>query len=1183
MAAFDANIRLLVEAKDALREIKKLENRLASLEATATGKRTAAQVRNLIRTEEAGVQTAQRRLEKEIALASATQLYARRKQQLERAGGATNKELRAQVAAVQKLVDLSGDNVGVMQRSATLIGRILERQRELNRAQREQDARASRITTEYRQRIERLRAIGIENSKLNKILESRKALIDANSRRQTDAAKAEEERLKRLLASQERLNKEVLKPTRQLASPIGGTKNIPGSPAFLAEADRLRDIESNLFEKAAAAQIKARKKVADLEKQYTRENRQRAFDALQEEFNAKMAALKKVDDIKKQQFDAEIEAFDKALAAREQINKAASEGIQTRKDVEDKIARIQRDYQQELGEIKSRQRLEDLKERQKIEDKIFSDKIRKAEQEGREFDKELKRRSKAREQASQERARRRRQFGEDLALGAGFPLLTGAGPGGVLGGVAGAIAGGGGGGFGLQILFSALGSLVDQAVGSIVRKAAELGTALNPLTLNIDALVRASGKASTAVGKLLNSLKGQISDSRLAQLAAEQLAVTIGDNGVAALREFGEASNDLGRELSKAFSAIAASIAPLLTASIRPLGEFAERRRLVSRAAEFAAEDPEIAKLERQRRATAGASSIDQEKIEAKLIELVKQRELVEQRLADARLSGISNKTQEIALVELENSLKATSRDLTDDSVAALEERILRQQSSNEAYKIGVSFANDEITLAEYINQLRLNRLRLDGRLLDLANQINKAEQQKEERERREAERAEQKAKRKQKEIERALRATEVLKIEANLAETILGIDKEILTAKTSNNKKELQALQLSKEFAQLDATRAKINNEDISNQDKRLKIRIAEATAQGRINEINAAFADEERKQNEEKAKALIAVERSLNNQINLIDAKMNGNKEELEIIQEVNSLTEGIKNISVEEAEAIERQVRALRERLKLEEAFDIEQQTRFAGAGLQAGFIGQAGRAFEQKLISGGTRQEAANIAQLTQQMELAQLQATALQDAVLGIGNAFATAMTTGVSELIAGTKSAEEVFADFLKSVGDALVSAAARMIATYIAIGIAKAFAGLSGGGNPNPDGLQLDEIGKYMSQRATGGPVERNRAYMVGEQGPELFTPNQAGRISSANETRSLLGRSPVGGAPAMNFTFETTNIGGQEYVSREQLEAAMAVTRKQAANDGASKGMSMTLDKMQHSPATRRRVGIG
>ena len=157
------------------------------------------------------------------------------------------------------------------------------------------------------------------------------------------------------------------------------------------------------------------------------------------------------------------------------------------------------------------------------------------------------------------------------------------------------------------------------------------------------------------------------------------------------------------------------------------------------------------------------------------------------------------------------------------------------------------------------------------------------------------------------------------------------------------------------------------------------------------------------------------------------------------------------------------------------------------------------------------------------------------------------------------------------------------------MIATYIAIGIARAFAGLGSPDVSKSANLPTTNLfsggAGYIpfGARATGGPVNRNSSYLVGEQGPELFTPNQAGRISSTSDTRSLLGRSPVGqGAPAMNFTFETTNFGGKEFVDREQLEAAMAVTRRQAANDGASRGMNMTLDKMQHSPSTRRRVGI-
>ena len=62
---------------------------------------------------------------------------------------------------------------------------------------------------------------------------------------------------------------------------------------------------------------------------------------------------------------------------------------------------------------------------------------------------------------------------------------------------------------------------------------------------------------------------------------------------------------------------------------------------------------------------------------------------------------------------------------------------------------------------------------------------------------------------------------------------------------------------------------------------------------------------------------------------------------------------------------------------------------------------------------------------------------------------GIGDAVGNALTNGINSLIEGTKNAKEVFADFLKSVGQMLVQEGAKMIATYIAIGVAKAFAGL--------------------------------------------------------------------------------------------------------------------------------------
>lgn len=206
---------------------------------------------------------------------------------------------------------------------------------------------------------------------------------------------------------------------------------------------------------------------------------------------------------------------------------------------------------------------------------------------------------------------------------------------------------------------------------------------------------------------------------------------------------------------------------------------------------------------------------------------------------------------------------------------------------------------------------------------------------------------------------------------------------------------------------------------------------------------------------------------------------------------------------------------------------------------------------------------------------------------------GIGDALANSLVGGIQGLIAGTQSAKEVFANFLQSIGQILAQEGTKMIATYIAIGIAKMFAGLgssgmfSGAGPVQmPGGAGFAEgfsLPSLLPARASGGPVASNTPYMVGEQGPELFVPNAGGSIVNNKDLRSAMtnGAGSSGGT-VLNMSFETTNIGGVEYVSRDQLEAAMAATRRDAARDGAKRGMSMTLDKLQQSPGTRGRVGL-
>jgi len=235
-----------------------------------------------------------------------------------------------------------------------------------------------------------------------------------------------------------------------------------------------------------------------------------------------------------------------------------------------------------------------------------------------------------------------------------------------------------------------------------------------------------------------------------------------------------------------------------------------------------------------------------------------------------------------------------------------------------------------------------------------------------------------------------------------------------------------------------------------------------------------------------------------------------------------------------------------------------------------------------------------------------------------EGAMAVGQALGEAMTTGVAGMISGTTTAKEVFANFLKSVSESLLQAASQMISTYIAIGIAKAFAGLGGGGDGfkfsgqgpvklpgalNPLG-GADVTGNFAPNLffanggiapggfrafANGGVVSGPTLGLVGEgKYNEAVVPLPDGKSIpvqlGGRSARDMMGNNAPGmpQAPSLNMKFETTRINGVEYVSREQLEQAMASTRRAAARDGASRGSQITLEKLRNSPSTRRQLGI-
>jgi len=110
----------------------------------------------------------------------------------------------------------------------------------------------------------------------------------------------------------------------------------------------------------------------------------------------------------------------------------------------------------------------------------------------------------------------------------------------------------------------------------------------------------------------------------------------------------------------------------------------------------------------------------------------------------------------------------------------------------------------------------------------------------------------------------------------------------------------------------------------------------------------------------------------------------------------------------------------------------------------------------------------------------------------------------------------GTKTAQQAFADFLMSIANMLMDTVKQMIAQYIALGIARQFAGIPGitnngmfgAGAPTETfagGGIFSGAGPFQF-RANGGSVSSGQPYIVGERGPELFVPGAQGNIVPNN-----------------------------------------------------------------------------
>jgi len=775
-------------------------------------------------------------------------------------------------------------------------------------------------------------------------------------------------------------------------------------------------------------------------------------------------------------------------------------------------------------------------------------------------------------------------------IGGAFPLLFGQGIGASVGGAAGGGLGGLAGGqfgFGLSLVGTAIGTAVD----TLIAKAGDLGKALNPLTADIGALADAAGLAGTENGKLIKSLESFIGSEKALQLASQQLAVIVGQDGVQALKDYGDANTDLSNQLSKAFTDLSASIAPFLSQVTGAIAGRVETTRLVKRGVNEFSSDPAIKKAQNE----FLQGKIREFELEQKIADVVRQKEAALQRAADSQLQSATGSRINLQIAEQELVIEQGRDNLLDARVQKSKKDLILLKASQEAQAIISQEDKKQLTSAQA--QLKFQELNLknDRLKLQLQNAITKAKEDQLKQLEREnqaaARRAAAEAKRVQRELEarnRGLSSAQVGSMQSLIAGSRAGLQS---TRVFEGEKAFLEESEKALEY------------------EVRLKTRILDIQYKQRASQAKS----------QKEAEHLF---NTYNTQYDTIERiyftqlqQVRQQKEQLRVQKEINALqqaeeTAGIERGFTRNIADVERRIASpfggddsdmlnlrIEQLRRTEDVYrDIDTQVSILNKKLEADpsneIIADNIKGLEER------KQKLEELLPVLDQVEQAELRQNQALEKFGFIADEAATAMSSAVQSIITGTGSVKEAFSDMFANIGKAFIDMATQMIAKALvmkALGILTSALGGGGGGgggfNPNAPSITGNSIGNFGGGSfggfmANGGPVNANTPYIVGERGPELMIPSSQGRIVSNENLRSEMDRSTAtqsamsrnSPAATIDVRYSVERINNVDYVTAGEFQQGMA----QAAKQGAIQGEQRAMRTLKNSASTRRSVGF-
>jgi len=223
---------------------------------------------------------------------------------------------------------------------------------------------------------------------------------------------------------------------------------------------------------------------------------------------------------------------------------------------------------------------------------------------------------------------------------------------------------------------------------------------------------------------------------------------------------------------------------------------------------------------------------------------------------------------------------------------------------------------------------------------------------------------------------------------------------------------------------------------------------------------------------------------------------------------------------------------------------------------------------------------------------------------LQDPVFQLISAsevIATSFSTSFKDIIRGTKTVQQAFADMFQRIADHFLDMAAQMMANSIQRGILSLFSGFGGGGIGGgalpPAPIYVAAQGGFSRSGGfkafqSGGVVNSPTMGMVGEGGEsEYIIPasKMAGAMSrysagarggavipgGSGDPGTVAGSS---GNTVVEYTGPTLNFNGDEYVPKSAVPDIIGA----AAKRGAQAGKAQVIGSLRNSRSQRASLGL-